>query len=203
MNCRCFLVINKFNNLCRVLFGREAPCDCWVLSCISTLVPICGLLLASILGACSHGASDELPRMVGKNAEQLEKDHKATLKLITKATDEDRLAPRPWHVWNFSTSKNEVRYVVFSGQQIFTIPGASAGSIHLLSYNGTEIGSTDEDLFEIPRSGKKDDWKEGLDLAMALVSSYLQQGAQAPRLKSSRAVTVGFVDGDIEIVYGG
>lgn len=66
-----------------------------------------------------------------------------------------------------------------------------------------EVFSSGEDLFEIPRALVGDDWTRGLDAAKSLVSGYLQNGAQAARLRSSRAVGLGFVDGDLELAHVG
>ncbi|NJK90694.1 MAG: hypothetical protein HC904_01985 [Blastochloris sp.] len=85
--------------------------------------------------------ADQLPKMVGKSAKELEKEHGATLKFLTKATDGSFLDPLPvpWHVWKLDTP--ETRYVVFSGQTIVIIPGYSSASILLVSESGEEIGS--------------------------------------------------------------
>lgn len=104
------------------------------------------ILVAGLLGGCGRSvaersAADELPKMVGKSAEQLAKDHSAMLKSLT-ANDGHFgpfPGPVPWHVWKFNTP--EARYVVFSGQHIFMIPGGSSASILLLSAGGAEISS--------------------------------------------------------------
>src|SRR5439155_7131891 len=77
----------------------------------------------------------------GKSAEQLTKEHGATLRSLTKTRNENHFVPTPWHVWKFNTPKHEPRYVVFSGQTIFMIPGTSSASIVLLSASGAEVGS--------------------------------------------------------------
>lgn len=61
--------------------------------------------------------------------------------------------------------------------------------------------SSGEDLFKIPRALVGDDWMRALETAKSLVSGYLQHGTQAARLRLSRAVGVGFVDGDLELVH--
>jgi hypothetical protein len=106
------------------------------------LPSLCSLLLAATpLVGFAAGVADELPQMVGKSAELLTKEHGATLRSLTKTTNENHFAPTPWHVWKFNTPKSESRYVVFSGQHIFMIPGTSSASIVLLSASGAEIGS--------------------------------------------------------------
>jgi len=101
---------------------------------------LCSFLLVALpLAGFADGVADELPKMVGKGAEQLAKEHGATLKSLTKATNENYYAPVPWHVWKLNTP--EARYAVFSGQHLFTIPGTSSASILLVSASGAEIGS--------------------------------------------------------------
>lgn len=105
-----------------------------------SLLLLSSFLLAALpLVGFADGVADELPKMVGKGAEQLTKEHGATLKSLTKATNENHFAPVPWHVWKFN--EPEARYVVFSGQHIFMIPGTSSASILLVSASGAEIGS--------------------------------------------------------------
>jgi len=64
-----------------------------------------------------------------------------------------------------------------------------------------EAFSSGEDLFELPHSIVSGDWQEGLRRATALVNRYLETGKQARRLKVSQAVGIGFVDGDLELLY--
>jgi len=64
-----------------------------------------------------------------------------------------------------------------------------------------EAFSSGEDLFELPHSLVSDDWREGLRRATALVKQYLETGKQAPRLKASHAVSIGFVSGDLDLLY--
>lgn len=87
------------------------------------------------------GVADELPQMVGKNAEQLTREHGATLRPLTMTTNRKYFAPTPWHVWNVNAPKDEPRYVLFSAQPLDGIPGESSASIVLLSASGNEIGA--------------------------------------------------------------
>ena len=104
------------------------------------LPTLCSFLMAvTPFTGFAGSAADELPRMVGKSAEQLAKEYGARLKSLTKATNENYFVPVPWHVWKFNTP--ETRYVVFSGQHIFVTPGTSSASILLVSTSGAEIGS--------------------------------------------------------------
>lgn len=64
-----------------------------------------------------------------------------------------------------------------------------------------DIFSTGDDLFEIPRIAVGDDWEAALAAAKMIITKYLAEGAEASRLKKSRAVAVGFVDGDLEVIH--
>jgi hypothetical protein len=64
-----------------------------------------------------------------------------------------------------------------------------------------EAFSSGEDLFELPHQIVGADWRKGLEAARFLVESYLERSKRAEKLKASRAVGVGFVDGDLELVY--
>lgn len=64
-----------------------------------------------------------------------------------------------------------------------------------------EVFTSGEDLFILPRSKVGNDWRKGLEVASTLIRSYLEQGQEAHRLTSSSLVGVGFVDGDLEIIY--
>lgn len=61
-----------------------------------------------------------------------------------------------------------------------------------------EVFSTGEDLF----SWRQDTgWKEILDISYDLIRKYLNVGKYSEELKKYQAVAVGFVDGDLEIIY--
>ena len=64
-----------------------------------------------------------------------------------------------------------------------------------------EVFSSGEDLFILPHSVVGRDWRKGLREAKTLIESYLERGKEAGRLKASRGVGVGFVGGDLELVY--
>ena len=59
----------------------------------------------------------------------------------------------------------------------------------------------DDFLFLIPRTDEIFEWEKGLALMTALVAEYLQRGKFADKLKSVQAVAIGFVNGDLDIVY--
>lgn len=64
-----------------------------------------------------------------------------------------------------------------------------------------EMFTTGEDIFIIPHEHAGDTWEEGLKFAIELVEEYLTNGSLASKLKDVGVVGVGFVDGDIELVY--
>ena len=64
-----------------------------------------------------------------------------------------------------------------------------------------EAFTSGEDLFELPHSLVSRDYRKGLQHAKTLVKEYLKTGKQAPRLKASQAVGIGFVSGDLYLVY--
>lgn len=64
-----------------------------------------------------------------------------------------------------------------------------------------EVFSSGEDLFELPRSIVGHHWRDGLRGAKSLVEKYLETGKQAPLLKAAHGVGIGFVDGDLKLVY--
>lgn len=66
----------------------------------------------------------------------------------------------------------------------------------------SEVWSSEEDLFFIDFSDETDaGWKRCLDVVSGFVKEYLASGTNARILLAHKAVGVGFIDGDIEIVY--
>jgi hypothetical protein len=63
-----------------------------------------------------------------------------------------------------------------------------------------EVFSSGEDLFPLPHSLVGEDWEDGLAAAKALVTKYLEAGAEARTLTSAKGIGVGFVDGDVELI---
>ena len=61
-----------------------------------------------------------------------------------------------------------------------------------------EIFTTGEELF---RWQQESEWEEILEVVKELVGKYLDVGKYAENLKKYRAVAVGFVDGNLEILY--
>ena len=65
----------------------------------------------------------------------------------------------------------------------------------------SEVFSTEEDIFFIPKIKEIEDWEAGLCFIKQIVEKYLIEGKYADRLKSYTAVGIGFVDGDLEVLH--
>ena len=61
--------------------------------------------------------------------------------------------------------------------------------------------TTREDLFFIQRTDDIAHWEQGLSLIKSLVTKYLAEGKYADKLYKTKVVGIGFVDGDIDIIY--
>jgi hypothetical protein len=64
-----------------------------------------------------------------------------------------------------------------------------------------EIFTTGEDIFELPHSVVGTGWEACLEIAKTAVLEYIETGGKASVLRASRGVGVGFVDGDVEVVW--
>lgn len=66
----------------------------------------------------------------------------------------------------------------------------------------SEVWSSQENLFYIDYSDEENaDWKRGLEFISELVCAYLEKGTHRNILLSAKAVGIGFIDGDIELLY--
>ncbi|MEH7249966.1 hypothetical protein V7114_24770 [Neobacillus niacini] len=65
----------------------------------------------------------------------------------------------------------------------------------------TEYFTSGEDFCYIKRTDEIEHWEQGLSYNTKLVERYLQEGEYANILKNATAIGIGFVDGDIEILY--
>ena len=61
--------------------------------------------------------------------------------------------------------------------------------------------TTREGLFFIRRTDDIADWKQGHSFITSLVTKYLAEGKYANELKKYKAVGIGFVDCDLDIIY--
>jgi hypothetical protein len=66
---------------------------------------------------------------------------------------------------------------------------------------GSERYTTGEDIFEIPFEVAGSTWPEWLESIKSLISSYILSGNQSAVLRRSRGVGMGFVDGDMYVVW--
>ncbi|WP_371371933.1 hypothetical protein [Sporomusa aerivorans] len=61
--------------------------------------------------------------------------------------------------------------------------------------------SSGEDICYIKRIKEIEQWEQGLSFITKLVEQYLIEGRNADSLKSACVIGIGFVDGDIGIIY--
>ena len=66
---------------------------------------------------------------------------------------------------------------------------------------GTATFFTDEPRFEVPYEVAGSEWKQWLATCMELLRSYVETGAKSSVLRASRGVGVGFVDGDMYVLW--
>ena len=65
-----------------------------------------------------------------------------------------------------------------------------------------EVWSSEEDIFCIDTSDEEDTgWKHALELISEMCSEYLENGRYKDILTDSQGVGIGFVDGDIDLIY--
>ncbi|MDT8716232.1 hypothetical protein IAI10_06150 [Clostridium sp. 19966] len=65
----------------------------------------------------------------------------------------------------------------------------------------TDYFTTGEDICYIEKNNDIDDWELGLNYVIEMITRYLEEGKNSYILKSVYAIGVGFVDGDINIIY--
>ncbi len=65
-----------------------------------------------------------------------------------------------------------------------------------------EVWSSEEDIFCVDTSDEEDTgWKHALALISEMCSEYLENGKHKDILLDSQGVGIGFVDGDIDLIY--
>jgi hypothetical protein len=64
-----------------------------------------------------------------------------------------------------------------------------------------ETFSTGEDIFEVPFADAGAEWPEWLENVKQLVSGYIDAGKKAAVLRNSQGIGIGFVDGDLEVLW--
>lgn len=92
---------------------------------------------------------------------------------------------------------------LYEGKDAFHVQlvGAARFSRDDPSWPCAETFTTGEDVFELPHSVVGLEWERCLEATKAAVQSYIARSAGATALRGSRAVGVGFVDGDVEVVW--
>lgn len=65
----------------------------------------------------------------------------------------------------------------------------------------TDYFTTGEDICHIPRTDDIKAWEKGFDYITSMVNRYLAEGKNANILKAVSAIAIGFVDGDLDIIY--
>lgn len=64
-----------------------------------------------------------------------------------------------------------------------------------------ETFSTGEDIFEVPFSVAGPDWEAWLNTLTDLLNKYLAEGSGSDVLRNSKGVGMGFVDGDMHVLW--
>jgi hypothetical protein len=66
---------------------------------------------------------------------------------------------------------------------------------------GEENFSTGENIFHVPFADAGAEWPEWLESVKQLVIGYIESGKMAAVLRRSQGVGIGFVDGDMEVIW--
>jgi hypothetical protein len=64
-----------------------------------------------------------------------------------------------------------------------------------------EIFTTEENIFRIDSKYTGEEWYGALDFCIKIVTEYLKNGKNKDRLLEKRGAGIGFVDGDLYIIY--
>ena len=102
-----------------------------------------------------------------------------------------------------STPVVAYNFNLYEHEDEFAIQLVGTGSFDLSDEDWAcdETFSSGEDLFYLPHTVFGDQWQIGLEMANSLVKNYLQHGKYAALMKATRGVGVGFVSGNIDLVY--
>lgn len=65
----------------------------------------------------------------------------------------------------------------------------------------TDYFTTEEDICYVKRTKDIEYWEDGLKYITGIIERYLAEGEYAHVLKNAAAVGIGFVDGDVSLVY--
>jgi hypothetical protein len=92
---------------------------------------------------------------------------------------------------------------LYEGTESIHVQLVGAGSFEGGSeyWPGSETFSTGENVFEVPLQFAGPEWPQWLESTKQLVSAYLVSGARSSTLRSSLGVGIGFVDGDMHVLW--
>jgi hypothetical protein len=101
---------------------------------------------------------------------------------------------------------NEVVAFVFNlyeGEESFDVQlaGCTSYTSDDESWAVKQPFSSGADLFQIPRSVVGPEWADGLSSVKQFIARYISEGSESVKLKYARAVAVGFVDGDLDVLH--
>ena len=102
--------------------------------------------------------------------------------------------PKNIVAFNFNLYEDETSFHI-------QLIGASSYSKDNSDWACDEVFSTGENIFVIPKSIAGISWENGLQYSISVIKEYLNIGKHSNILKSSSAVAVGFVDGDLETLF--
>ncbi|SDQ84216.1 hypothetical protein [Pseudoxanthomonas sp. CF125] len=88
-------------------------------------------------------------------------------------------------------------HVQLVGTEAF-LPGANPSTDY---WPSAETFSTGEDIFEVPFTVAGPDWRAWLKTLIDLVNSYIADGSKSGILRSRMGVGIGFVDGDMHVLW--
>lgn len=97
-------------------------------------------------------------------------------------------------------------YVESEDDHVYGIQLIAAGEFDPADESGEwacdEVWSSEEDIFTVDTSDEDDTGSEhAQELFREMVSEYLENGKYCDVLSGARAVGIGFVDGDLDIIY--
>lgn len=105
-------------------------------------------------------------------------------------------APVPSTIAGFNLNLYEAQ-TCFHAQLI----GASRFDRDDDSWAADEVFSTGENIFRLPHESVGATWRDGINATNKFLLHYILSGTRADILRAAKAVTVGFVDGDLQPVW--
>ena len=92
---------------------------------------------------------------------------------------------------------------MYEGVRSFDVQLVACGAFDEDSddWAANEVFSSEENLFALGLHATSAEWDKALSAVKSLVVRYLAEGTNAIVLKQSRAVAVGFVDGDLDVLW--